>query len=350
MTMMKIRFLIITLTILSLFMHISLEWVVPFCETTSSYWYFANKRKIFNEAKVLVIGDSQIVSGISPDLIAELEGVLVEEVLYLPKPSQQPEGILADSLDVVYKLPKLKKVYVNLSPLNTSKNSVTDASRQLFYSFGNFSSHTITHPLLQKAYFSNLTDFSWKLIISVFPYFGLSSNLNRLVYDPIAQTDVPRRKQEFKFIQDSMTKNQGSWVWKFIGEDPTLKESEEFPNLNTQVLAGKRDLSMQIWWECLRLWEKRNLDVVILRIPFSPKMEKDMMQTNANFVADMFFRAITTDPNKKKVVVFDFKSVFLDDYQYFADLTHLNQKGRDAFAKMLKKVLFDHAHSTSQGM
>ncbi|MBM9548850.1 hypothetical protein JWG40_17625 [Leptospira sp. 201903074] len=347
---MKLRYILFTLLFLSFVMHLTEEWVVQFCETTSSYWFFAKQRKIPTDAKILVLGDSQIVSGMSPDTIAEIEGISVEEVLYLPKPSQQPEGILSDSLDVVYKLPKLKKVYVNLSPLNTSKNSVTDASRQLFYSFGNLSSYTITHPLLRKAYFSNLTDFSWKLVVLVFPYFGLSSNLNRLVYDPIAQTDIPRRIEEFKFIEESMKRDQGSWVWKSIGEDPTLKESEEFPNLNTQVLAGRRDLSIQLWLECLRLWEKRNLEVVFLRIPFSPKMEKDIIQTNANYVADMFFKTITSDPNKKKVVVIDFKSVFLEDYSYFADLTHLNQKGRDAFSKILKKVLFDHAHSSTQGM
>lgn len=153
-------------------MHLSVQWIIPFCETTSSYWYFANKRKISSNAKVLVLGDSQIVSGVTPDLIAEIEGVKADEVLYFPKPSQQPEGILADSLEVVREFPKLNRVYVNLSPLNTSKNSVTDANRQLFFSFGNFSLNTLTHPLLRKAYFSNLTDLSWKWIIEIFPFFG----------------------------------------------------------------------------------------------------------------------------------------------------------------------------------
>ncbi|XDD54955.1 hypothetical protein AB3N62_03870 [Leptospira sp. WS4.C2] len=347
---MKLRYFIFTLTILSLFMHLTVGLIVPFCETTTSYWYLAKQRKISNDAKVLVLGDSQIVSGVSPNTIAEIEGVSVEEVLFLPKPSQQPEGILSDSLEMISRLPKLKKVYVNLSPLNTSKNSVTDANRQLFYSFGNLSSYTITHPLLRKAYFSNLTDFSWKLVILVFPYFGLSSNLNRLVYDSIAQTDIPQRKKEFRYIKQSMEMNQGSWVWKSIGEDPTLKESEEFPNLNTTMLAGRRDLSIQLWLECLRLWDERNLEVVFLRIPFSPKMERDIVQTNANYVADTFFKTITSNPNKKNVLVIDFKSVFLEDYFYFADLTHLNQKGRDALSKILKKVLFDHTNSSSQGM
>ncbi|MCG6139535.1 hypothetical protein [Leptospira mtsangambouensis] len=347
---MKLRFLFITFLATSLFMHMTEEWIIQFCETTSVYWYFANERTIRTKAKVLVLGDSQIVSGISPETIAEIEGLSNEEVLYLPKPSQQPEGILSDSLEVIYKLPKLKKVYVNLSPLNTSKNSVTDANRQLFYSFGNLSKYTITHPLLRKAYFSNLTDLSWKLIVKIFPYFGLSSNINRLVYDPAAQNDISRRKQEYLYIQDSIKNKQGAWVWKSIGDDPTLLESEVFPNLNTQILAGRRDLSIQLWFECVRLWEKQNLEIVFLRIPFSPKMEKDILKTDANLVADGFFKTITADPNRKNIKVLDFKSVFLEEYQYFADLTHLNQKGRDAFSVILKRILFDHAHSSTKGM
>ncbi|TGK79841.1 hypothetical protein EHQ31_14345 [Leptospira montravelensis] len=348
---MKPIYFLCTFILLSLFMHLTVEWIVPFCETTSSYWYLSNERKINSDAKVLVLGDSQIVTGVTPQLIAEIEGVTINEVVYLPKPSQQPEGILLESLEVLSKIPKLKKVYVNLSPLNTSKNSVTDANRQLFLSFGSFSLYTITHPLLRKAYFSNLTDLSWKLIIKIFPYFGLSSNINRLVYDPIAQIDVSRRKKEFLYIKESMEKNQGSWVWKFIGDDPNLDEKEEFPHRSSQVLSGKRELSIHLWFEFIRLWKERGVKVVFLRIPFSPKMEKDILATKANLVADEFFQTIKAEVGpKRSVEVLDFKSEFLEDYQYFGDLTHLNQKGRDAFAVILKKALFDHTHSTAQGM
>ncbi|TGL87706.1 hypothetical protein EHQ68_06650 [Leptospira congkakensis] len=347
---MKIRYFIFTFFLISIFMHLTWEWFIPYCETTSSYWYLSKKRKIRTDAKILVLGDSQIVSGITPDFFAEVEDVSSEEVLYFPKPSQQPEGILVESLELVHQLPKLRKVYVNLSPLNTSKNSVTDANRQLFYSFGNLSKESIIHPLVRKAYFSNLTDLSWKIIISVFPYFGLSSNLNRLVYDPAAQADVPRRKQEFLYIQESMEKRQGSWVWKSIGEDPILQEEEEFPENSSFVLSGKRDLSVTIWYDIVKLWTEKNVEVVFLRIPFSPKMEKDILKTNANTVSDEIFKTITYEPNQQKVVVFDFRSVFLNDYQNFADLTHLNQKGRDAFSLILKKVLFDHTHTPTKGM
>ncbi|MCG6143213.1 hypothetical protein [Leptospira bandrabouensis] len=348
---MKSLYFLCTFILLSLFMHLTVDWIVPFCETTSSYWFLSNERKINSNAKILVLGDSQIVTGVTPQLIAEMEGVTTDEVLYLPKPSQQPEGILLESLEVLQKVPKLKKVYVNLSPLNTSKNSVTDANRQLFLSFGSFSLDTITHPLLRKAYFSNVTDLSWKIIIKIFPYFGLSSNINRLVYDPIAQSDVIRRQKEFLYIKESMEKNQGSWVWKFIGDDPTLDVKEEFPQNSSQVLSGKRDLSMLLWFDLIRLWQERGVKVVFLRIPFSPKMEKDILKTKANLVADDFFKKITTEERlKESVAVFDFKSEFLEEYQYFGDLTHLNQKGRDAFAIILKKALFDHTHSSAQGM
>ncbi|TGL44964.1 hypothetical protein [Leptospira perdikensis] len=347
---MKTRYFISTLIFLSLFMHLTIEWIIPFCETTSAYWYLAKERHYSEKTKVLVFGDSQIVSGVSPSLVAELEGVSLEEVLYLPKPSEQPEGILNESLELIPNLPNLKKIYVNLSPLNTSKNSITDAHKQLFLAFGNFNGNTILHPLLRRAYFSNLTDISWKVIVEIFPYFGISSNINRYVYDKSTQMDLSQRKEEFLSIKQSMEKEKGSWVWKSIGNDPTLNESEEFPNLNTAILAGRRELSMSIWSECLQVWEKQNLDVVFLRIPFSPKMEKDILQTKADVVGEEFLKTVLVGPHRSKVVVLDFKSVFLNEYQYFADLTHLNQKGRDALSSILKKKLFDYTHSSSEGM
>ncbi|PJZ44852.1 hypothetical protein [Leptospira brenneri] len=349
---MKIRYWILTFVFLSLFMHLTLGWFIPFCETTSSYWYLSKTRegKTSDKIKVLVLGDSQIVSGVSPKLIAEIEGISLDEVLYLPRPSEQPEGILLNSLNLIGKLPNLKKIYVNLSPLNTSKNSITDSHKQLYHSFGTFSLNAITNPFLRKAYFSNLTDISWKTVITVFPYFGISSNLNRLVYDRSTQIDLPRRKEEYLFIKQSMHNLQGSWVWKSVGEDPTLQESEDFPNLNTMILSGKRELSIQLWLDCFKLWEKQKLEVVLLRIPFSPKMEKDILKTKANVVSDEIFKTVTSNSFQKNVVIFDFRAIFLEEYQYFADLTHLNQKGRDAFSLILKRSLFDHTRSSTKSM
>jgi len=347
---MKLRFLILLLFAISLLMHFTWEFLVPYCDTTSIYWYFAKDRKWNPKAKILVLGDSQIVSGILPETIAEIESVSLDEVLFLPRPSQQPEGILSDTLSITAKLPNLRKVYVNISPLNTSKNSITDAHKQLYYSFGDFEFHHITEPLLRKAYFSNLADLSWKFVIQMFPYFGLSSNTNRIFYDPIVKEDLTKRRFEFDAIQKSMRLKSGAWIWKSISDDPTLMEGEKFPNLDTTILAGKRELSIQLWVQTLKEWEKQKLDVVILRIPFSPQMEMDLVNKNANGVTDSLFDWVEKTHFKNRRVVYDFRSEFLKDYGYFADLTHLNQKGRDAFGNLLKKSLLNHTNSSAEGM
>lgn len=347
--MMHLRLLLITLLSISCFMHITWEYLVPFCDTTSIYWFFAKDRQWNHQAKILVLGDSQIVSGILPETIAAIENVNLDEVLFLPRPSQQPEGILLDTLRSI-QLPHLRKIYVNVSPLNTSKNSITDAHKQLYSSFGNFELYHLTEPFLRKAYYSNVSDFLWKLVIQCFPYFGLSSNTNRIFYDPMVQRDLEQRKLEARFIKKSMIETSGAWIWKSIGIDPTLQEFDEFLNLDTTLIAGKRELSIQLWAQNLKIWEKRKLNVVVLRIPFSPKMEMDLKRKNGNLVTDSFFKWIQTSSNQNQVAVFDFKEVFLNEYSYFADLTHLNQKGRDAFAKLLKKTLLNHANSSANGM
>ncbi|PJZ39060.1 hypothetical protein CH354_01255 [Leptospira levettii] len=347
---MKLRFLVLLFFGISLFMYCTWEYLVPYCDTTSIYWFFAKDRKWNPKAKILVLGDSQIVSGILPETIAEIESVNLDEVLFLPRPSQQPEGILSDTLCLTNALPNLRKVYVNISPLNTSKNSITDAHKQLYYSFGDFEFHHITEPLLRKAYFSNLADLSWKFVINLFPYFGLSSNTNRIFYDPIVKEDLTRRRLEFDAIQKSMRLTSGAWIWKSISEDPILKEGDKFPNLDTTILSGKRELSIQLWVRTLQEWNKQKLDVVILRIPFSPQMEMDLKEKNAYGVTDSFIEWMERTQFQNRRFVYDFRSSFLKDYGYFADLTHLNQKGRDAFGNLLKKTLLDHTNSSAKGM
>ncbi|XDD47239.1 hypothetical protein AB3N60_03890 [Leptospira sp. WS39.C2] len=347
---MKLRYLTFTMFCISILMHFTWGYLIPFCETTSIYWYFAKSRQWNPNAKILVLGDSQIVSGILPETIAEIEGLQKEEIIFLPKPSQQPEGILLDTLSLVGKLPHLRKIYVNISPLNTSKNSITDAHKQLYYSFIRPEFFHFTEPLIRKAYYNQLADVCWKLVIQIFPYFGLSSNTNRIFYDPITKEDLSRRRSEFVSIQKSMESQSGAWIWKSLDDVPTLVEGESFPNLDTTVLSGKRDLSIQLWVQCLSEWEKRKLDVVVLRIPFSPQMEKDLAEKNANRVTDSILELMANTPFQNKGVVFDFKTVFLKDYGYFADLTHLNQKGRDAFGNLLKENLLNHSNSSAKGM
>ncbi|TGM55056.1 hypothetical protein EHQ91_08910 [Leptospira biflexa] len=347
---MKIRFLFIIFLTISIVMHSTYGFFISFCETTSIYWYFANDRKWNPKTKILVLGDSQIVSGILPETVAKIENVELDEVLYLPRPSQQPEGILSDTYESIQKLPNLKKIYVNLSPLNTSKNSITDAHKQLFFSFGNFKLYHLTDPLLRKAYFGNIADVSWKFVIQIFPYFGLSSNLNRIFYDPIVQSDLKRRRLESESIQKSMASESGAWIWKSIGDSPSLQELDEFQNLNTSILSGKRNLSIQLWNQCFQIWKEHRLDVVVLRIPFSPKMELDMRDKKANLVSDGYLEKIQSENVQNRIFVYDFKHEFLKEYSYFADLTHLNQKGRDAFAKLLKVNLLNHTNSSAKSM
>lgn len=79
-------------------------------------------------------------------------------------------------------------------------------------------------------------------------------------------------------------------------------------------------------------------------------MEMDLDQKQGNGVADSLLESMQSEANGSKVKVYNFKSIFLNQYEYFADLTHLNQKGRDVFAKVIKKELLNHSDPTAKGM
>lgn len=347
---MRLRYLFFAFVFVSLFMHSTWRYLIPYCETTSQYWFLANNREWKTKTKILILGDSQIVSGLRPETIAEIEQVRLDEVLYLPKPSQQPEGIYSDTLLALQKLSNLRKVYVNLSPLNTSKNSITDAHKQAYVSFSPFQTIDFRDPLLRKVYYSSVTDLIWKMVIQIFPYFGLSSNLNRIFYDRSVQSDLDKRQLEWENIQRSMEKESGAWIWKSIDSDPKITKDEKFQNLDTKILAGKRDISIELWTQSIQTWKQKNWEVVILRIPFSPQMERDLKEKHANLVSEIFLDQIQKESNSGQVKIFDFKESFVNEYQYFADLTHLNRKGRDVFANLLKEKLLNHTHTSTKSM
>ncbi len=347
------RYFSITFLFIILIMHFSYGWLVKFTETSSHLWFFSDQKKSRSEYEILVLGDSQILSGISAKTIAEIEHIAVEKILYLVRPSEQPEGMLDLYLSHREHLPHLRKVYFNLSPISISQNNVTEAHKQLYYGFRSLKWHHISNQSLRKAYFPSVYDFLWKSIIEIFPYFGLNQNYSTIFSivpsDSIFyeggdhQTNhqmrafstfdlLLSRSKESEFLI-SHFQSHTEWSWKVYTLEKALTKDEKFPKGSSLAFAKQRKLSIQILNEWISILKEDGVDFTCFVLPFSPYLEKDMEYTGIKKIFEMEIGGIGLQ-NENLLNMVESSEQFKNP-EYFVDFTHLNQNGRDVLHSIL---------------
>ncbi len=330
-------------------MHLSFGELVKFTEISSYLWYLNGKKDINSNVEVLVLGDSQILSGISLETISKLERINEHKILYLVRPSEHPEGYYEQFLRIKNHLPNLKKVYLNISPISVSQNSVTDTHKQLYFDFAPFSINAILEPLLRKAYFQNKYDIFWKLVIEIFPYFGLNQNssivlgilpTSSLFYeeDMIRSRDslninptiylIKKRKEQTDFFTNHFNRNS-EWTWKTFGTEKELEEEVLFPKGSSLAFAKRRELSVLIFKKLIEEFKVANIATVCFDIPFSPPLEEDMQIHGVRKILQIELMELKFDK------LISIPKTILDKNNYFSDFTHLNQQGREVVKSYL---------------
>ncbi|BDA79813.1 hypothetical protein LPTSP3_g27430 [Leptospira kobayashii] len=331
-------------------MYIIYPFLVPYCEISSYYWYLDRKDdSTYKNPQILVLGDSQIISGITPKTIAEIENVDVRQVIYEPRPSEQPEGMLDKYYRIKKQYPSIRKIYLNISPISITRNSVTDAHKQLYYSFGKFNTHQLVDEDLRKIYFSSFYDLVWKWSIEVFPFFGLNGNFastfsilpsnsqfyefdiktnSSLSKNPISDI-LKMRKNDSSYLEKHWDSVGRSWVWKDFGTKQVINEASVFPKGSAIAFTKKRDVSIRIFRKLINGTKSANIAIVCLDIPFSFSLEKDMEDHGVKL---LFERELQTLEGCQNIRLNREK---FKDRNLFADWTHLNEEGRGVLHQIL---------------
>ncbi|TGN10551.1 hypothetical protein [Leptospira ilyithenensis] len=348
--MKKIAKSLLILIFTSALMHITYFFLVPYCEISSYYWYLDRRVNSWHEnPKILVLGDSQIISGITPETIAEIENVNVDRVVYEPRPSEQPEGILDKYYRIKKQYPSIRKIYLNISPISITRNSVTDAHKQLYYSFGEFRIHQLVDEDLRRAYFSSFYDLVWKWGIEVFPFFGLNGNFSSVFsilpsnsqfyeFDPETNSSLSKnpsleilktRKNDSLYLEKHWDSLGRSWVWKDFGTKQEINKNSIFPRGSAIGFTKKREASIRIFRKLINEVKQSNISIVCLDIPFSFSLEKDMEEHG---VKDLFERELEDLEGCQRIRLNREK---FKEMNLFKDWTHLNEKGRDVLHQIL---------------
>jgi hypothetical protein len=333
-------------------MHLLFGYLINYTEVSSFLWQYSRAKKINQSVEVLVLGDSQLLSGISSATIAELEKLPKDKILFMVRPSEQPEGILDLYLQLRSQLPNLRRVYLNLSPISFSQNSVTDAHKQLYFGFGKPFLHQLTEADIRKAYFHNGYDIIWKLIIELFPLFGLNQNFSSMLsivaspsqfYDEIEFTAEPhltpmpswklfkQRLSDSTFLNHHLATND-HWTWNSYGKERILNTSDSFPKGSSAAFLKERKLSVRLIQRFAEIADQDKVKVVCFDIPFSPVIEEDMVRSNVRTRLNEILPTLSFE----KVIKIP-KNV-LNESDYFTDYTHLNSQGRDVLNTYLIKV------------
>ena len=240
--------------------------------------------------QTLILGDSQAMSGIRPDLFGPEFG----KVYNLGLPSAQPEALLSMLPALERQRPSL--IIVNISPYSLYRTEVYRAF--LGYYRSEFISLHWPNPLRRpylygdsagealatvldglKLYHANsairnmATDHSLSLMVSPGPFPGLG--YAKPAGQPLATAPDLRRK-----MQGLKAKNQllsrilgvtgGFWTWRDFRMPPTSCHSGELMPLPATVVFKERPEAIQAWKEFLQKATQYSGRVVVVSVPFSP--------------------------------------------------------------------------------
>lgn len=351
-------FLFFFLIVLSHFLYHKL---VVYSEKTSYIWYEIENRSIPKKHyDLLIMGDSQIMSGLHPTYLEKKFRKKGKnfEILYYPRPSEQAEGIL----NTLLKLEKMNITYdrllANISPVTTSKNTIANAHKSLAINMTDFQPEFYWKHQLNRFYLKSLSQNLYYLVLQVFPLLKLNSNISREIrllpnnervnqfskdLESYINQDtfgnLLENEKHNQFLKKELKQNGFYWEWgnftKYTGRCQINKEEFELPNIIGQAFLIPRKNAKKSWVRIMELLSKKNVHFFLVYLPFAPTAEKKM-QNNADFSPiRQTIQSLRLRFGNGSVIELDKNFFTNEDY---TDYTHLNVCGMKKFADYLVEL------------
>lgn len=330
--------------------------LISYVEKTSYLWHLISNREIKEkDYTYLILGDSQVMSGIHPKFLKEL---LTEEskILYYPRPSEQAEGIYLLLKKFYSEGYRFKKILVNISPVTTSKNNIVESQRTLTYNFFPFQKEIFLNFELSEFYFKNISGAVYYSIIQIFPLLKLNSNLiNEIALIPKSASlgsslnindyldrsffgDLQLNRIQNTFLKYTLSENEFYFQWDNFKTTniciPNLEE-KKIPFGIDIAFSNPRKKSFEMWLEIYNLAKENSSELIYLYIPFAPEIQTKILNSEKLPLLELIHRIENKAP---KTNVFSFS---IDDFQKsdFTDYTHLNYCGMKKLTKELANKL-----------
>jgi len=342
-----------------LFLHLISEFLglmlTDYVERTSFIWNEISRREIpTKKFDLLILGDSQITSGINPGYLKEgLQKTKKDfDLFYYPRPSEQPEGVLILTREFKKKF-DFRHLLVNISPVTTSKNLIAESHRSLVQNFSSFSIEPIKDPDLGKYYFKNFSGYLYYFFLQAFPLLKLNSNFTRefgIVKESDSTGNDLRGRIEFPLFEGfKKNKAQNYQLREFFRKSDFYWEWGNFTNSHNACFPTKtppalppgveiaflksREEALKSWMKIAR--ENSEKKIIFLYLPFSPSAEEKIGSASQNSPIRIALNALKNIPN---VEILTTPNYFFQSGD-FADYTHLNACGMEKLTSFLTEHL-----------
>ncbi|MBM9500748.1 hypothetical protein JWG44_10870 [Leptospira sp. 201903071] len=246
------------------------------------------------KAPIVFLGDSQILSGVNP---VELERLLKRPIWFLPRPSEQPEGMFLryKEYERIIRL-KPALVIVNGSVFSLSDMDVASAHRSLVLNYDSFQSEIFFEPTFRNFYLKNLSSGLFYLLGRIFPFLRLNASMSTAIKiagegDEFSHSEnkmenlisgnpfvkwVANQKRN-QFLNSEYSKNKGYMDWARY----TTYDGICVPNFHGQILPQNAELALQktrssslkAWKELFRYLQSRGVKVLAISLPFRPDFD-----------------------------------------------------------------------------
>ncbi|TGK10326.1 hypothetical protein EHO60_10260 [Leptospira fletcheri] len=335
--------------------------LLPYQEKNAYLYDYFGKRfeKVLRDEKIrgtsnlwLFLGDSQLISGLKP---ADLEKISGKKILFLPRPSEQPEGMLTELEELLKARIRPEKIFLDASYFNTADVDVVPVHRSLVLNFDSFRWDFYSDPIKRKFYFRSLGDGVFFALSRIFPLLKLNSNLSAELR-PIPRTEQfseidprlanvleldPIRRWKFNRIRNEglgkeLDRNEGFMEWNrdepYTGECIPNRDPKPLPQVGWERSYSKvRASSLDAWKRIFDTLEKEKIPYRILVIPSRPDFVAALGKDTAlaGFLELVKARGITVLRPEEEFPSSD-----------FGDYTHLNACGNLKLTRWFAKTRF----------
>lgn len=293
-------YVFISVCLLFIFSYFLEKQFLPYLEKSSYVWeVLKEKQPSKKNVDLLVLGDSQVLSGVNPKFFesTHLQNKASFSYFYNPRPSEQLESIYHFLLKhITTKKIQPKLVIWNVSPIHFTKNGLMESNKKLFIERETWSVYVIFDPTLRNFYLPKKVDILRYALINLFPTIKLSSQLNSefsliprslnlnlqsqkleeyLSHNPLnsLQKNFQRNQKILFFMQE----NFGYIDWNL---DENTQNKQCFQSSFRVPLEAKfaysipRTSAYETLKKIIHLLKEHNISFLILYIPFSPSSEE----------------------------------------------------------------------------
>ncbi|AOP34780.1 hypothetical protein A0128_13535 [Leptospira tipperaryensis] len=245
-------------------------------------------------APIVFLGDSQILSGVHPK---ELGSILSRPIWFLPRPSEQPEGMLLRYKEYEKKIGiKPALVVVNGSVFSLSEMDVASAHRSLVLNYDSFHLALFFNSTLRNFYLKNLSSGLFYIFGRVFPFLRLNASMSTSVKiigegdefsysekkmeslisgNPFRKWAANRKRNQFLNLEYS--KNKGYMDWAryetYDGVCVPNSQLQPLPPNAELALQKTRSSSLEAWKVLFRYLKSRGVAILAIALPFRPDFD-----------------------------------------------------------------------------